>query len=177
MATSGRSPGGDMNGITVVLLALAVHMGGTDVDMAPNGGLQWFQDARLEGEWTMAAAGEGVYRFGSSSGEIVVRRLPEPDLTFAVTATDGTGAPDFLSILSLPAETLAGSAPSVSVRRDDIVSAFTRAGPTEWTNTPIEGGAVSESAVPVSSELSVRRSERLVTAGDPESGQVLILRY
>lgn len=170
-----------MNAITAVLLVLAIHLGGTEVDSAPGSQVQWFQDARLTGEWVMSDVDRGIYRFigadgtAHTGGGLVVQRLAEPDLTFAVTMTDSSGTPMVLSLLSLPVRTFTTSASSVSVPREDILSAFSRVGSTETDSEP----PVATAVLPESgdAELTVQRADGLITAGDPASGQVLLLRY
>ncbi len=192
-----------MNAITVILLALAIHSGGVDVDTARDVELHWYDQGHPRGTWTMTGREEGLYRFSGTAGELDIRRLPERDLTYAVTGSDTEGARPFLGILTLPVE---GNISAV--RREDVLVAFTRPAPSaadsvgnagagdagqmtaaaptgtagngESAPQPRagmggdEGSATSDAASP---GITVRNARGLVTTGDSGSGQIVVLRF
>ncbi len=156
-----------MNGITVVLIALAIHAGGVEVDTTREAELQWLKGARPHASWTMATRQGGVYRFSGPSGDIIVQRLAEPDVTFAVSGIDSQGEMVFISVVSLPRIFNLGV-----VSMDEIMVAF--APDSADSETPKIAPAEEN---PSEDSFTVQRSGTLVTAGYPPAGEVILLRF
>jgi hypothetical protein len=86
-----------MNLATVVLMALAVHFGGAEIDLARDVSMEWFRSSRLERSWGLQSRNDGAYTFaaadrvsgGADSSTVVVERLSAPDRTYSVTHLRG----------------------------------------------------------------------------------------
>lgn len=181
-----------MNAITAILLALAIHSGGVEVDSAREVELHWYDQGHPQGTWTMTDREEGLYRFSGASGELDIRRLPERDLTYAITGTESDGELPFVGILTLPVE---GNISSLG--RDDVLVAFTRreppasndgesAGQDEFESPPdaapqpvegARGDMGSRTSDGASPGITVRNGRGMVTTGDSGSGQIVVLRF
>ncbi|MEX2442154.1 MAG: hypothetical protein WD492_01015 [Alkalispirochaeta sp.] len=73
-----------MNAATAILLAVLVHLGGVEVDTTREATLHWYRDSELTGQWELEASRAGAYRFVSDEGLVIVERLREADMTYAV---------------------------------------------------------------------------------------------
>lgn len=99
-----------MNAITVLLVAAAVHLAGVDIDSAATARLTVFSDGVPAWEWDLDGRTGGVYRFVSTGsarasaaaspasaadapefaatptpdGELLVVRLPEPEMVYTL---------------------------------------------------------------------------------------------
>jgi len=73
-----------MNAVSALLLAILVHLGGVELDTTRDASLQWFQNSELTGQWELEASRSGVYRFVSDEGLVMVERLREAQLSYAV---------------------------------------------------------------------------------------------
>jgi hypothetical protein len=109
-----------MNAVTVVLLVLAIHFGGADIDTARSGTARWFSESELRETWDLlpdargtgrsrqvpfpgSVRTDGLYLFGSDTGteRIAVQRLVTPNLTFAVTRSDAAGTVSFVASVAV----------------------------------------------------------------------------
>ena len=142
-----------MNLATTVLIALAIHFGGADVDLAQNVSMEWFRSSRLERAWELRQRSDGVYSF--SAGEIaagdaavgdtgagdaavssiLVERLSAPDRTYSVTHQRGDRVVvvSVISLVDLPRGSTVGRAGPVGtplyVERDGVLAAIARDDP------------------------------------------------
>jgi hypothetical protein len=155
-----------MNGISVILLVLAIHAGSVDVDTAREADLQWFQNSRLEGTWTMSPRSDGVYRFSGATGELNVQRMEEPDLSYAVSGTAPEGDREFIAALTLPPGFLHGSVP-----REDILLAFATGDDDDDDDDADSSDDSGETT------FTVQERRNLITVTYPAAEEVLTLRF
>ncbi|MFP4211332.1 MAG: hypothetical protein ACLFR8_08825 [Alkalispirochaeta sp.] len=125
-----------MNAATVVLLVLAIHFGGAEIDTADTGTIRWFSDSQLRETWDLVSesrgAGgrrqvpfpgslrsQGLYLFRNDTETVAVQRLATPDLTFTVTRSDAAGNVAFVSSVNIDraagSDTARGSLPATDV--------------------------------------------------------------
>lgn len=105
-----------MTSLAMVMVALLLHTGGAGLDTSSTAEVSLYRGASLQGVWRSdAAPQEGGYRLEGPSGQILVQRLPEPDLTYAVIL-DRAGGEDrpSLALLSLAELRRAGLLPRYS---------------------------------------------------------------
>lgn len=80
-----------MNAATAILLSVLVHLGGVGLDTTREASLQWYQNAQLQGQWELEVTRSGVYRFVSDEGLIIVERLREADMIYALQHYETVG--------------------------------------------------------------------------------------
>lgn len=73
-----------MNAATAILLSVLVHLGGVGLDTTRDAALQWYRDAELQGQWELEATRSGVYRFASDGSLVIVERLREAEMVYAI---------------------------------------------------------------------------------------------
>ncbi|MFP4151618.1 MAG: hypothetical protein ACLFSV_02165 [Alkalispirochaeta sp.] len=133
-----------MNAATVVLLVLAIHFGGAEIDTADTGTIRWFSDSQLRETWNLVSesrgAGgrrqvpfpgslrsQGLYLFRNDTETVAVQRLATPDLTFTVTRSDAAGNVAFVSSVNI--DRAAGSDSSRgSLSATEVLVAFASRG-------------------------------------------------
>lgn len=127
-----------MNLATVVLMALAVHFGGAEIDLARDVSMEWFRSSRLERSWELQSRSDGAYTFavgdratgGADSSAIVVERLSAPDRTYSVTHLRGDEVEtvSVVALVDLPRGSAVGRAgppgSPIYVEQDSILVAF-----------------------------------------------------
>jgi hypothetical protein len=121
-----------MNLATVVLMALAVHFGGAELDLARNVSMEWFQSSRLAGAWELQSRSDGVYTFFAGNSTVLVERLSAPDRTYSITylCGDELDTVSVVSLVDLPQGSAVGRAgppgTPIYVDQDSVLAAFER---------------------------------------------------
>jgi hypothetical protein len=73
-----------MSAVSAVLLALLIQLSGVELDTAREASLLRYDGGVLEARWSLDTRDSGSYRFVGPSGEIVVERLRNAELSYAV---------------------------------------------------------------------------------------------
>ncbi|POQ98733.1 hypothetical protein AU468_11875 [Alkalispirochaeta sphaeroplastigenens] len=176
-----------MTSLAMVMVALLLHTGGAGLDTSSTAEVSLYRGASLQGVWRSAAAPqEGGYRLEGPSGQILVQRLPEPDLTYAVIL-DRAGGEErpSLALLSLAELRRAGLLPRYSSPEGELSIPLEALVVAASEDSSVTGDALPGQNQPLQNQSPQNQSPQNRIAGDlsptegelPDGAGTILLRW
>lgn len=139
--------------------------------------MQWYQDAELQGQWELEVSQSGVYRFVSDEGLVIVERLREAEMIYALQhyetvpeSEERSAAPipramRGMGAVSLQPQAQNLRAPRSSRGRRTVVTAEV---PVAWSAVAVESGATEDPASSVESADNEAEVADVAVGADPD---------